>query len=295
MRVIAFLLVTWLVLTAAPTLAATEHDGADVDAESNGNGILVSGEQYGESGELPGQTISPTNDTADGDKAPQGHWVQTNACSTVSASGCVASYTCPDGSLPVVWTYVLDDGGSTGSYSQCPGEPEPTKDTPPVGIPGEVRRAFERVPLPDSQLVVQPPGGRTLVNLPTIFSTRAAPFSTTVELRKIGLSVTLDIRPVAYTWHHGDETTQETDHPGGTYAEETAAGPTCATRGGDVPCVTHIYTRSADTLGASVDTTWAAAYQVDGSGPWRDVDGTVTIAGASQDLTVVEAVPQLVR
>ncbi len=42
-----------------------------------------------------------------------------------------------------------------------------------------------------------------------------------------------------------------------------------------------------------VDTTYAARFRV-GNGPWRDVDGTVTIPGQAQGLRVVEARPVLV-
>ena len=42
-----------------------------------------------------------------------------------------------------------------------------------------------------------------------------------------------------------------------------------------------------------VDTTYAAQFRVNG-GPWRDVDGTVTIPGSPTRLQVVTASPVLV-
>ena len=42
-----------------------------------------------------------------------------------------------------------------------------------------------------------------------------------------------------------------------------------------------------------VDTTYSARFRVDG-GPWRDVNGTVTIPGNAVVLRVVEARPTLV-
>ena len=141
-------------------------------------------------------------------------------------------------------------------------------------------RAFERVPLPESELVVQPPGGQTLVGLDTIFSTEADGFTETVTL--LGRSVELDIRPSSYRWSHGDSTEQTTDWPG----EEWR-------RGGDASrYVTHIYDDRMR-ISTSVDTTWTAQYRVDG-GAWQEVPGTVTIEGEAASLRVRSASPHLV-
>ncbi len=141
-------------------------------------------------------------------------------------------------------------------------------------------RAFERVPLPESEVVVQPPGGETLVGLDTIFSTDADEFSETVTL--LGRSVELDIAPSSYAWSHGDDSGQTTDWPGARW-----------TRGGSASgYITHVYEDTAR-LATSVDTTWSARYRV-GNGPWQEVPGTVTIEGEAAPLRVRSASPRLV-
>ncbi len=42
-----------------------------------------------------------------------------------------------------------------------------------------------------------------------------------------------------------------------------------------------------------MDTTYTATFRVNG-GPWRDVPGSVTVAGAPVDLQVLTATPTLV-
>jgi len=143
-----------------------------------------------------------------------------------------------------------------------------------------VLRAFERVPLPESRVVVQPPGGQTLVGLDTIFSTGAEGFTESVTL--LGRSVELDIAPTSYRWSHGDSTEQTTDWPGARWTHNGSAGG----------YITHVYDDTAR-LATSVDTTWSARYRV-GDGPWQEVPGTVTIEGDAAPLRVRSASPHLV-
>jgi len=149
---------------------------------------------------------------------------------------------------------------------------------PPRLTPAMVLRAFERVPLPESEIVVQPPGGQTLVGLDTIFSTEAEGFTETVRL--LGRSVELDITPTAYRWHHGDTTEQRTDWPGQRWSRSHSR------------YVSHVYDDRMR-VSTSVDTTWSARYRVDG-GAWQDVPGTVTIEGDATPLRVRSASPRLV-
>ncbi len=141
-------------------------------------------------------------------------------------------------------------------------------------------RAFERIPLPESELVVQPPGGQTLVGLDTIFSTKAEPFTETVTL--LGRTVELDIEPSSYRWSHGDSSEQTTDWPGQEWS-----------RGGSASgYVTHVYDDRMR-ISTSVDTTWSARYRI-GGGSWQEVPGTVTIEGDPAPLRVRSASPHLV-
>lgn len=141
--------------------------------------------------------------------------------------------------------------------------------------PGLVAAAFRRLPLPASDLRVQPPGGRTLVNFATNFYTDNGEFTRTVTL--LGRRVELRIWPARYGWRFGDGATRWTSSPGSAYPDLE---------------ITHRYLQ-AGRVAPSVDTTYAARFRV-GGGPWHDVDGTVTIPGAPQGLRVVTARPVLV-
>ena len=135
--------------------------------------------------------------------------------------------------------------------------------------------------LPASTLVVQPPGGRTLVNFDTLFRTEAEPFTRTVHL--LAHRVDLAITPTSFSWSHGDGTRQVTSDPGRAFRRGVAMDR----------YVSHRYEDAHVTMKPSVDTTYSARFRVDG-GPWRDVDGTVTITGGTVPLRVVEARPTLV-
>jgi len=145
----------------------------------------------------------------------------------------------------------------------------------PTVTPTLVSRAFRRLPLPPSELVVQPPNGRTLVNFETNFYTENGPFTRAVTL--LGRRVELRIWPSSYGWRFGDGATEQTTSAGSPYPDLE---------------ITHRYLRKG-AVRPSVDTTYAAEFSVDG-GPWREVSGTVTIPGGPEDLRVVEARPVLV-
>ena len=85
-----------------------------------------------------------------------------------------------------------------GEYlgEQCCFEPDevPARPAPQV-TQALVLRAFQRIPVPASKVSIQPPGGKTLVNLETIFSTEAAEFTRTIGL--LGHRVDLEISPSA--------------------------------------------------------------------------------------------------
>jgi hypothetical protein len=150
----------------------------------------------------------------------------------------------------------------------------PADDAPDV-TPGMVAAAFARIPLPASELDVQPPNGRTLVNFDTNFFTTTQPFDTAVTL--LGQRVDLHIVPSAFGWRFGDGESVTTDEPGSPYPELD---------------VTHSYLRKGQ-VAPSVDTTYTATFRVNG-GPWRDVPGSVTIPGAPVALQVLTATPVLV-
>ena len=174
----------------------------------------------------------------------------------------------------MVYTWLeANDGEQVGMDSNCPKDALPGPS--PAVTPGLVLAAFRRIALPASELVVQPPGGRTLVNFETNFYTDNGEFTRTVSL--LGQRVELRIWPSAFGWRFGDGDTKQTAEAGSPYPDLE---------------ITHRYL-SKGQVSPSVDTTYAAQFRVNG-GPWRDVDGTVTIPGAPQDLRVVTARPVLV-
>jgi hypothetical protein len=143
-----------------------------------------------------------------------------------------------------------------------------------------VLRAFQRIPVPASRVEIQPPGGKTLVNLETIFSTEAAEFTRTIGL--LGHRVDLEISPSQFKWVTGDGADFATDWAGRAWEKGVPMGE----------YITHNYD-DADDVTTRVDTTWSARYRVDG-GDWHDVGGTVTIEGEPFDLAVLSAAPHLV-
>ena len=155
--------------------------------------------------------------------------------------------------------------------SSCPA----TLAAPPEVSPGLVLSAFRRIPLPASELVVQPPGGRTLVNFETNFYTEQGEFTRVVRL--LGRRVVLRIWPDSFTWVYGDGSSERTSSAGSPYPDLE---------------ITHRYLERGR-VAVRVDTTYAADFRV-GGGPWRGVDGTVTIPGEAEGLRVVTARPVLV-
>jgi hypothetical protein len=137
-----------------------------------------------------------------------------------------------------------------------------------------VARALREVALPASRVVVQPPGGRTLVNFETNFFTEAGEFERSVVL--LGQRVDLRIRPVSFGWRFGDGASLRTSEPGAPYPDLV---------------VTHSYLRKGS-VSAAVDTTYGADFRVNG-GVWAPVPGTVTMVGEGVGLEVRTATPTL--
>lgn len=145
-----------------------------------------------------------------------------------------------------------------------------------------VRSAFARTPFKRPVLVVQPPGGLTLVNLPTFFeasypSPGYGPGQVhTVTL--LGRSVRIGVSSVEYRWVFGDGTpVLATASAGGSWPN------------GDVQ---HVYTR-AGRYSVQVKAVYRGRYSVDG-GPWLPVDSAVTLAAPPVTLTVATAHNHLV-
>jgi hypothetical protein len=195
--------------------------------------------------------------------------------------GCAGQMKCganDKGRLFSVWAHYAN-GASLALGEQCFEPDEAPAPTPQV-TQALVLRAFQRIPVPASRVSIQPPGGKTLVNLETIFSTQAQEFSRTIGL--LGHRVDLEIWPSRFEWVTGDGADFATDWAGRPWEKGVPMGE----------YITHLYDDAADVT-TRVDTTWSAKYRVDG-GSWQDVGGTVTIEGEPFDLAVLSAAPHLV-
>lgn len=165
------------------------------------------------------------------------------------------------------------DGEATGTYYCITDD-----DARDAGVvtPGLVAAAFKRLEWPKSDLVIQPPKGRTLINFDTNFFTRNTT-PTTQTVRLLGQRITIEATPAEYTWIYDDGDTDTTSHPGAPYPDLD---------------VTHDYAEATH-YRPRVDTTYVGRYKI-GNGPWQDIPATLTVPGATQRLEAVEARPVLV-
>ncbi|KQV77872.1 hypothetical protein ASC64_03385 [Nocardioides sp. Root122] len=137
-------------------------------------------------------------------------------------------------------------------------------------------RRFKNIAWPDSNLVVQPPKGRTLVNFETNFYTLdSVPIDQTVTVAN--RQVVIRAVPATYTFDFGDGAVTTTASPGHPHPDLD---------------VTHVYERVGK-VEVRLDTTYSGEYRI-GNGDWVAIPDTLTVAGESQDLQILEALPQLV-
>lgn len=201
---------------------------------------------------------------------------------TSAAADCTPTTVCqplagsPEGGVLIVYTGGWDAEEFSTSGNSC----TPGAGNPQESLPGLVLRAFQRIPLPQPQLNIQPPKDKTLIGLETIYSTKAEPFNRTLNL--LGRRVELRIKATAYEWRHGDGTTQDTDWAGKPWQRGTSIES----------YITHIY-EDTGRFNPTVRVTWSADYRV-GNGAWQPVNGTVDRTSPPADLQVLEAEPQLV-
>ena len=191
--------------------------------------------------------------------------------------GCGEQASCGSNGLEY-WIWRHTDDGSNIVGATC----VESGDTPAADVltPGRILEAFERIPLPESPLEVQPPGGVTLVNFDTILHTDAQPFTETVQL--LNRQITFDIEPAEFTWTLGDGSTLSTTDPGRAWRSGLPMDE----------YVSHRYAK-AGTVQLWLTTPWSARWRLP-NGPWRPVDGTVDITSPPQQLEVTTARPQLV-
>ncbi len=192
---------------------------------------------------------------------------------------CPANATCTQetGRRGLIYViYRKDDAtGDTTRYGTtclAPGQ----YDTLETITPAMVRREFERLAWPTSELELQPPDGQTLVNFDTNFFTdNTEPTTRSVTL--LGQRVEIEATPAEYTWDFGDGTSDTTSSPGAAYPDLD---------------VTHEYA-AAGRVSPSVATTYQGRYRINGGG-WQQIPGSLTLDGEPEALRVRSASPRLV-
>ncbi|GGO84110.1 hypothetical protein GCM10011584_00890 [Nocardioides phosphati] len=248
--------------------ASATHDGTDVSPAPNGFAVLQEVNHGGQ--KTPGAPPHRGGSKSEVASAP---WTLT--CETGHLLDCIDAPMCKqaNGEVLIFWDGSVHPG--LGAVQACP---QSAKNG--VDIGALVLRAFRRVPLPAPALSIQPPNGKTLVGLETIFSTQAEPFTKTLTL--LGRKVTLKIEPSSFVWHHGDGTSQTTDWAGKAWDHDSP----------DIDgYLTHVYEHTG-AVRPSVEVTWSAQFRV-GGGAWRPVNGTVTRTGAPVPLQILEGQPVL--
>lgn len=236
----------------------------------------------GDTDQVPGDSSGGESVVDDG---PEGYWLPLG---TVCDNGgiCNSRLLCDDPDRTPVrqFIWINPDGTSGETRNFCPGDEDPPEVTVIPPTPAQIFEAFEKVAPTTSELSIQPPGGRTLVNFPTIFSTRAEAFTTPKIDMVPGFSIRLHVLPMAYIWDYGDGTEKEvTDWAGEPWSKNA-----------DVDRLhTHTY-ETLDPVKTSVTVRWEAEVSLNG-GEWQSVDGTVDATSPEQALEILEARPELVE
>lgn len=144
-------------------------------------------------------------------------------------------------------------------------------------LSGAVAVEFARLGLRSSVVGVQPSGGWSLVNLPTIVYADGAvqEYAATV----LGTPVVIRATPLRYSWDFGEGLDPlVTTDPGRPYPDQTVSRP---------------YGKPG-TYTVTLTTTWSAQYRADGAVDWLPVAGTATTTTTAPPLTVYEARSHLV-
>ncbi|MFE6235113.1 hypothetical protein [Cellulosimicrobium sp. NPDC057862] len=168
--------------------------------------------------------------------------------------------------------------GTPGAWSAS-GEPVADQScVTPADLAGEAERAFATLAIAPSSIVVQPPDGWTLVNVPTITYTQ--PGTQTRDTTLLGIPVQIRATPRSYAWDFGDGATPlTTTDPGAAYPHHTIA---------------HTYDQPADQVQITLTTIWSGQFRITGTPTWTDVTGTASTTSTADPLRVYEARSRLV-
>lgn len=272
------LLGTLLAITYTTTYDSSPAQAACPSSPTASTTVGAGGAAFNASGR--GQDTTPCPSAPNDSSAP-GTWQQKDACTIGGQTTCAAVELCPDGQPKQEGWYQQPDGGTSNLTRFCP------TDQPPGPTPEDINTAFKTIPLPVPTLHIQPPGGHTLVNLPTIYYTNPTTINTTLVV----LNTTIDFHiTTTYTWHYGDHTTQTTTNPGAPYPHQTN------THTYQHPGVTH------PTLAATYHANYRIHTATDNNtgtdpgtdpGTWQHLNTTITTTSPPKTLTIHTATPHL--
>jgi hypothetical protein len=201
------------------------------------------------------------------------------ACELGSNVICQQTVRCEGGGKMWETVWVYPDGHTRPGPETCVGG-DAAPPAPAQVTSAKVLTAFRSVPLPTPTLGMSPPDGITLVNLPTIFFTRAEPFWR--DLKLLGRRVHLEIAPVSYAWSVGPGAEFTTDWAGAPYQDGVTP------QEDPDAYVTWTYPHAAASQAATVRVTWGATWTLDGK-PMGRVPGTVDMTSPAAQVTVREA------
>jgi hypothetical protein len=196
----------------------------------------------------------------------------------VPGDGCLNPRECLE--PPNSWLYWVqrsNDGGATWFWHARTCLTDEERDSLQVITWHQVWSRMKNLDWAEAELVIQPPDGRTMVNLKTNFyTTTTEPTSKPIKL--LGQKVEIEATPAEYTWHFGDGETRSGSDPGAAYPDLR---------------ITHVYLDAGVTVSPSVDVTYQGQYRVNG-GNWTAIPQTLTVPGTPVTLQVLSATPHLV-
>ncbi|MFP5219011.1 MAG: hypothetical protein ACLGIG_04640 [Actinomycetes bacterium] len=216
------------------------------------------------------------------------------ACWTNTRGGadalCQAAFTCPPGQLRYwVWqearTYARAPDGSallesTTGWEQLNGSYCLGADDPGVPDYGRavaiVMEGFQDLPLPVADVVVAP-APTSLVHVATAFYAGGEQTFTETVTPVAGVTVTVTAKPVEWTWHWGDGTSDTFDTPGVPRR----------------PVVSHVYDGARD-YSATVEVSWQGSFTIAGSDQVIEIPEPADVTSEPVVVQVREARTQLV-
>ena len=290
-----------LLWSTEATIASAEGEpcGSSISCYTKNDGIDTSSTRQAVSGLAKGPADDGKSPWAPAADAPRYEYGGTTSCTnarpgeTGAESMCMAAVTaCSNpangpGPLTRIWRRIIQPGqpptpwqliGTTCWADAVPG-------SRPTLTMAMILEAFHNTPWAKPEITTQPAGNTTLVGLDTYYKVNWTSEGFQPEevdpidpSRMNGYHVDIRVKLANFIWVFGDgQTFGPTKSEGGVYPS------------GDI---THQY-QSGGAYGASVNTTFAGEFRIDG-GEWAPIPDTVTVPGPATTVTVRTAQAQLV-